>query len=68
MEHIKQKLAFLGNELASQIIEASFVKRIPKGTEILREEQYVKVVPIVLNGLVKIYSRFKERLNRNKVI
>lgn len=61
MEHIKNKLAFLGKDLVSQIIQVSFVKEIPKGTEILREEQYVKVLPIVLEGLVKVFSRFKER-------
>ncbi len=33
----------------------------PKGTEILKEEQYIKVLPIVLNGLVKVYSRFEEK-------
>ncbi|MCB0401321.1 MAG: Crp/Fnr family transcriptional regulator [Flavobacteriales bacterium] len=42
-------------------MEESAVKEFPKGTEILREEQYVKVLPIVLNGLVKVYSRFDDK-------
>lgn len=61
MQNIKNKLAFLGDELVSLIIQECSVKQIPKGTQILREEQYIKVVPIVLKGLVKVFSRFKER-------
>lgn len=37
------------------------MQEIPKGTEILREQQYVKVLPIVIEGLVKVYSRFDEK-------
>jgi len=54
-------LSFLKPELASEILEKSSVKIIPKGTEILRVEQYVKVLPIVINGLIKVYSRFNEK-------
>ena len=37
------------------------VRDFPKGTEILREDQYVKVLPIVISGLVKVYSRFADK-------
>jgi CRP/FNR family transcriptional regulator, anaerobic regulatory protein len=61
MEAIRKKLAFLGPELVAEILSAAVVKDFPKGTELLREEQYVKVLPLVLEGLVKVYSRFEER-------
>ena len=61
MEFEKKILSFLGPQLLDKIIEASVIKDIPKGTEILKEEQYVKALPIVLNGLVKVYSRFDEK-------
>lgn len=61
MQDLKNNLAFLGNELASLIIQECAVKHIPKETEILREDQYIKVIPLVLSGLVKVFSRFKER-------
>ncbi len=54
-------LSFLQPELVERIREQSQIQDIPKGTEILREEQYVKVLPIVIEGLVKVYSRFEER-------
>lgn len=54
-------LSFLKPDLVEKIIQESSVKELPKGTEILREQQYVKVLPIVINGLVKVYSRFDEK-------
>lgn len=57
----KEILSFLRPELLEKVIELSSVKDFPKGTEILREEQYVKSLPIVIDGLVKVYSRFDEK-------
>jgi CRP/FNR family transcriptional regulator, anaerobic regulatory protein len=61
MELVRKKLAFLQPQLLEEIINCSEVKSYSKGTEILREEQYVHVLPIVLSGLVKVYSRFEEK-------
>jgi len=61
MEFDRKKLSFLSSKLIDEIIEKSTVMEFPKGTEILKEEQYIKVLPIVLNGLVKVYSRFEEK-------
>lgn len=61
MDFDKKILSFLTPELLQQVIESSTIKDIPKGTEILREEQFVKELPIVIEGLVKVYSRFDEK-------
>lgn len=61
MEFDKNILSFLKPKLLDDLIKKSTLKEFPKGTEILREEQYVKVLPIVINGLVKVYSRFDEK-------
>ncbi|WP_233702691.1 Crp/Fnr family transcriptional regulator, partial [Hyunsoonleella flava] len=61
MEFDKNLLSFLKPRLLDELINKSTLKEFSKGTEILREEQYVKVLPIVLNGLVKVYSRFDEK-------
>ncbi len=61
MEFDKNILSFLKPELLDELIKKSTLKEFSKGTEILREEQYVKVLPIVINGLVKVYSRFNEK-------
>ena len=51
-------ISFLGHELATEISEASTAVDVVKGSEILKEGQYIKVLPIVLEGLVKVYSSF----------
>ncbi|NND08592.1 MAG: Crp/Fnr family transcriptional regulator [Saprospiraceae bacterium] len=57
----KKILSFLKPDLVDKILRESSIEEIPKGTEILRERQYVKVLPIVIEGVVKVYSRFDER-------
>ncbi|WP_222983410.1 Crp/Fnr family transcriptional regulator [Flagellimonas meishanensis] len=59
-----------GNNMASpsnfeklflKIAEVGTLKKIAKGTEILREGQYVKVVPFVQSGLIKVFTRYEDR-------
>lgn len=61
MDFDKSILSFLKPDLLDEILDKSSIEFIPKGTEILREHQYVKVLPIVVEGFVKVYSRFDER-------
>lgn len=49
------------SDLISEITNSAMQKEIPKGTEILREGQFVSSVPIVLNGLIKVYKQYKKR-------
>ncbi len=61
MEKLKTQLSFLGQELLEEILENSQIVEVPKNQEILREEQYVKVLPIVLEGLVKVFSSHEDK-------
>lgn len=61
MELDRRILSFLKPDLVEKILQESTIKEFPKGTEILREQQYVKVLPLVVSGLVKVYSRFDEK-------
>ncbi|MDX1628434.1 MAG: Crp/Fnr family transcriptional regulator [Fulvivirga sp.] len=58
---ISQALAHLSPDLVSEIISSAITKEIPKENEILREGQYVKFVPIVIEGLIKVFTRHKDR-------
>lgn len=51
----------LKGRLMANLIEAGEVHHIDKGTEILREGQFVKVIPFVRKGLIKVYTRFDDR-------
>lgn len=61
MEKLNEKLPFLSKEIIDEFKQYATVKDFPKGTQILREEQYVKVLPIVLKGVVKVFSNFGEK-------
>ena len=58
---IKKYLPEFSNELLNEIAEYGQLKEIPEGVEILKEGQYVKAIPIVLEGLVKTFTRAEEK-------
>ena len=61
LEIIRQKFGFLGPDLLDEVIAHSKFQEIPKGTEILHEGQYIKVIPLVIDGAIKVFTRFKEK-------
>jgi len=34
---------------------------VPKGTELIRDGQYIKVIPIVLKGSIKVYIKHDDK-------
>ncbi|WP_075343293.1 Crp/Fnr family transcriptional regulator [Tenacibaculum agarivorans] len=58
---IASSLSHLHPDLVTKIMESAIVKEIPKEVEILREGQFVKVIPVVLDGLIKVCTRHEER-------
>jgi CRP/FNR family transcriptional regulator len=61
MENIERKLPPLPLELRQEILEKGILQNIPVGTEILREGQYIKVIPIVLEGSIKVFSSHDDK-------
>ncbi|HMQ46902.1 MAG TPA: Crp/Fnr family transcriptional regulator [Saprospiraceae bacterium] len=47
--------------LKQEILEKGKLLSVPAGTEILREGQYVQVVPLVLEGLLKVFSSYEDK-------
>lgn len=58
---IQPYLLHFTDELLHEIAKYSDIMEIPAGTTIIREGQYVKVIPIVLKGLVKVVAGFEEK-------
>jgi len=52
---------YFGPELVQYIQENGTLMTIPENTEILREGQYVKVIPYVIDGVIKVFRKFDER-------
>jgi len=61
IETIQSSLSHLKPELVSAMLRDGVLKDIPAGTEILREGQYVKVIPIVIKGLIKVLTRHDDK-------
>jgi len=58
---IRKHLHFLGPDLLDEVMRFGIIKDIPADTEILQEGQYIKVIPIVIEGLIKVYSRYEDK-------
>jgi len=61
MQEIEKYFGYLGYELIDEMCKESIIKEVPKNTELIREGQNVIVVPIVLQGLVKVFMRYEDR-------
>jgi CRP/FNR family transcriptional regulator len=60
-DKIRNQLSFLGEELLGDIESESKLMDVPSGTELLHEGQYVKVIPLVLDGLIRVYITDQEK-------
>jgi len=58
---ISNYLPHIQTELQHAFAQHGVVKEIPAGTGIMYEGQSVKMIPVVLDGLVKVYTRNEDR-------
>ncbi|MGF2413137.1 Crp/Fnr family transcriptional regulator [Ferruginibacter sp.] len=61
MKSIKEYLHYLPQEFITELEAFGIVKSIAANTEILREGQYVKLIPLVLQGSIKVFTRHEEK-------
>ena len=61
MKELKKYLQHLPTEFIEQLEQFGTVKSFEADTEILREGQYVKLVPLVLEGVVKVFTRHGDK-------
>ena len=61
---VKRYFPRLGQELVSLFLRDGQIAEVPPATTLIRERQYIKVIPVVLRGLVKVFiaSESKEFL------
>ncbi len=58
---IRKKLAVLGQDLVNDILEHAVIKAIPAGKEILKEGEFIRYIPIVHEGLIKVFTRTHDK-------
>jgi CRP/FNR family transcriptional regulator len=61
LDIIRKHLPFLEDALLLEMAEGGEWIELDAGIQILREGQYVKVIPIVLKGLVKVFTQAENR-------
>lgn len=61
MQGTKNQLHQLPSSLNQLIRDNSIQQDIPKNTEVMREGQFIKAIPIVTKGLIKVYSRYEDK-------
>lgn len=61
MQEIERKLPDLPLKLKQEILAKGTLERIRSGTMLLKEGEYVRWVPLVLEGLIKVFGTFGEK-------
>jgi len=69
IEKIKHQFSYLGKDLLDVFFKEGKILNINKNTEILHEGQYVKVIPLVIEGLIKVFSIYEDKeLLRQRIV
>ncbi|MBC8883065.1 hypothetical protein H9X57_05700 [Flavobacterium piscinae] len=58
---MKSSLAQFDDELIDAFEKEGILKSVPKDTELIRDGQYINSIPIVLNGMVKVFTKYHEK-------
>lgn len=58
---IEKSLRRFDKALVQELLAVCDVLEAPAGTELLREGQYVRVVPLVISGMVRVFTRQGEK-------
>lgn len=58
---IRKKLVALGPDLVNDFLEHAVIKAIPAGKEILKEGEFIRYIPIVHEGLIKVFTRTHDK-------
>ena len=61
MISIKDQLSFFSEDLIVELETYGTYIDLHEGTEVLREGQYIKMIPIVLSGGIKVFTRSEEK-------
>jgi CRP/FNR family transcriptional regulator, anaerobic regulatory protein len=61
IELLRKTFTFLDNGILGELSGNAVLKEVPEGTEIMKAGQYVKMVPLVIRGMVKVFSRHDDK-------
>ncbi len=60
-QEIKKQFPYFQDALVAELVTHGIEKQFEKETELVREGQYIKVIPLVISGLIKVFTRFEDK-------
>lgn len=60
-QEIKKQFPYFQDALVAELVTHAIEKEFEKETELVREGQYIKVIPLVISGLIKVFTRFEDK-------
>ena len=61
MKSIREYLHYLPQDFVAEVEQHGDIKNIAANTEVIREGQYVKLIPLVLDGNIKVFTRHQDK-------
>ncbi|HLP65421.1 Crp/Fnr family transcriptional regulator [Flavobacterium sp.] len=58
---IKHQFPHFNSDLISEMLQFAIEKEVKKDTELLREGQFIKVIPLVFSGVIKVFTRHEDK-------
>lgn len=59
--HLIAKFGHLGSDFIQQLEQHAIIKTFPADTELIKPGQFVQMIPVVLNGIVKVSTQLEEK-------
>ncbi len=61
LSFLKQKFPDFEKEILEEMLLSGIIKEISEGTEVIRFGQYIKMLPVVIDGVVKVYTQYEDK-------
>ncbi len=58
---LKLKFPQFEKKMLKEMLAVGIVQDVPEAMEVIRHGQYLKMLPIVLDGVVKVYSQYEDK-------
>ncbi len=58
---LKKKFPDFEKRMLKDMLAYGIIKEFPEGTEVIRYGQYMKMLPVVLDGVVNVYSQYEDK-------
>ena len=61
LQLLKQKFPNFERKMLKEMLSTGQLMEFPQNTEVVRHGQYLKMLPIVMEGIIKVYSQYEDK-------